>query len=247
MPVNSRNELKEYCLRKLGKPLVDINVDDTQIEDRIDDALKEFSGYHFSGSERLYYKHELTQLDIDNSFIKLPENIVSVIRVLPGSSSKFSDYQGMFNSEYQMMLGDFHNSSLPTVTDFVMKKTHFDFLSQVLGGTDSISFNRYKDKLVFNTMSERMTPGDFIIAECWSTIDPEEYTEIYNDTFVKKYTTSSIKQQWGMNLLKFEGANLPGGITLNGSRLYEDATEELEKLSEDLRDKYELPIDFMIG
>ena len=144
MPVNSREGLKQYCLRRLGAPLVKVDVDDTQVEDRIDEALRLFADYHYSGSEKLYYKHEMTQLDLDNSYITLPENIISVLRVLPYGSGA-SDYSGMFNSEYQMRLGDYNTGSVPSVADFIMTQTHFDFLSQMLGGTDSIQFNRYKE------------------------------------------------------------------------------------------------------
>ncbi len=247
MPVSSRQELKEYCLRKLGAPMIDVNVHDDQVEDRIDDALRLFTDYHYSGSERLYHKHELTQADIDNSYFELPENIISVVRVLPFGGGNLADYQGMFNSKYQMMLGDYNTGQLPTVQDFVMKQTHFDFLNEMLSGTNSIRFNRYKDRLIFDTGMNNVEVGDFIIAECWSAVDPEEYTEIYNDRFVKEYATQSIKQQWGMNLLKFEGAQMPGGTTVNGSRYYDDATEKLEKLEEELQDKYELPVDFIVG
>lgn len=246
MAVNSRQDLKEYCLRRLGAPLVNIDVTDEQIEDRIDDALSKFARYHFSGSERLYYKHELTQENIDNMYIELPENIITVLRVLPYGGG-MSDYSGMFNSKYQMMLGDYNTGSVPTIQDMVMKQTHFDFLSQMLGGTDSIQYNRYKDKLIFNTMNERLKPGDIIIAECYSSVNPEEYPEIYGDSWVKKYVTALIKQQWGMNLLKFEGATLPGDIQLNGRQFYEDAVEEIERLDESIRNTYELPVDFMIG
>jgi len=246
MAVNSRQDLKDYCLRRLGAPMVNIDVSDEQIEDRIDDSLSKFARYHYSGSEKLYYKHQLTQEDLDNSYINLPENIITVIRVLPYGGS-LSDYSGMFNSKYQMMLGDYNTGSVPTITDMVMKQTHFDFLSSMLGGTDSIQYNRYKDKLIFNTMSSSLKPGDFIIAECYSVVDAEEYPEVYNDSWVKKYTTALIKQQWGMNLLKFQDAKLPGDITLNGARYYEDATDEIERLDESLRNTYELPVDFMIG
>ena len=246
MAVETREGLKQYCLRRLGAPLVNIDVTDEQIEDRIDDALSKFARYHYSGSEKLYYKHELTQIDIDNRYITLPENIITVIRVLPYGGG-MSDMSGMFNSEYQMRLGDYSSGTVPTITDYVMQKTHFNFLSQMLTGEDSIQYNRYKDKLIFNSMSDRLVAGDFIFAECYSTVDPEEYTEVYGDSWVKKYVTSLIKQQWGMNLLKFEGATLPGDITLNGRMYYEDANEEIEKLDENLRNTYELPVDFMLG
>lgn len=244
MPVNTRNGLKQYCLRRLGSPLVEINVDDTQVEDRIDEALRLFTDYHYSGTERLYYKHKLTQEDLDNSYITLPENIISVLRVLPYGSGLGG---GMFNLEYQMRLGDYTTGTVTTIADFIMTQTHFDFLAQMLGGDDSIQFNRYKDRLIFNTMSKSMRVDDFIIIECWSELNPEEFPEIYDDRFVKRYATALIKQQWGQNLLKFEGATLPGNIQLNGSRYYEDATLEIEKLEDEIQDKYELPLDFMIG
>ena len=88
---------------------------------------------------------------------------------------------------------------------------------------------------------------DFIIAEVYQLIDPEAFTSVYNDRFVKAYTTALIKQQWGMNLIKFEGMQLPGGVTLNGRQLYDDATQELERLKEDLRLEHEMPPDFFVG
>jgi hypothetical protein len=90
-------------------------------------------------------------------------------------------------------------------------------------------------------------PGDYIVLEMYVVLDPQTHTKIYNDMFVKEYTTQLIKQQWGANLIKFEGMQLPGGVTLNGRQLYDDATGELQKLEEDMRLEHELPPDFFVG
>lgn len=71
MAIDTRQKLVDYCLRQLGAPVVEINVDDDQISDRVNDAMRYMSEYHFDGVERVYLKYKLTQADIDRKYLLL--------------------------------------------------------------------------------------------------------------------------------------------------------------------------------
>jgi len=256
----SREQLKEYSLRRLGSPVININVDDSQLEDRLDDALQFFAEYHFDGVERLYYKYQVTQSDIDankkdadNSlnagYISLDgidQNIVSVTRLFQFSESTVN----LFDVRYQMALNDFYGirTGLGNIANYDITKRHLSLIQQMLDPEKMIRFSRVKNRLnVDMNWDEDISAGDYLVFECYSIIDPEVYTEIYNDILLKKYYTSIIKRQWGSNLSKFEGIQLPGGVQFNGTQLFEQAQAEIEKIEEEVQLRYELPIDFNVG
>ena len=118
-----------------------------------------------------------------------------------------------------------------------------------LNGTPQVTFARRQNRLYVHGdfQDKDIKAGDYIVAEVYQTIDPQTHTSIYNDMFIKDYTTALIKQQWGANLIKFEGMQLPGGVSLNGRQIYEDATSDVEQLKERLRLEQELPPSFYVG
>ncbi len=252
----SREQLKEYSLRRLGSPVIDINVDDSQMEDRLDDALQFFAEYHFDGVERRYYKYEVTQDDIDANktdlnagYISLDgidKNIISVVKLFQFSESTVN----MFDVRYQMALNDFYGirTGMGNIANYDITKRHLSLIQQMLDPEKMIRFSRVKNRLhVDMNWEEDIDAGDFLVFECYSIIDPEVYTEIYDDILLKKYYTASVKRQWGQNLSKFEGIQLPGGVQFNGTQLFEQAQTEMEKIEEEVQLRYELPIDFMTG
>jgi len=251
--VTTRTELEEYCLRKLGSPVIDINVADEQIDDRIDEALEVYQEYHSDATVKTYFKHLVTATDVTNKYIPVANNIIFVTHLFPirvGSSSG----AGMFDIKYQMMLNDMVNLNNFTggLDYFVQMKQYLDLINMTLNGTPQVSYQRRQNRLqIFGDFSDKdIQAGDYLVAECYALVDPESTSgtkSIYNDLWLKSYAASLIKRQWGSNLMKFEGMTLPGGVMLNGRQIYDDANIEIQAAEEKLRLEFELPIDFYVG
>ena len=243
--ITSRSGLKEYCLRRLGKPVIEINIDEQQCEDRLDEAIDYFRQYHFDGSEKVYTTHTITQTDIDNEYITAGDPIQSVIRVLPQSSL----YSACFaNEKYQLVLNDLDTFTGTSMINYAMKMSHFEMLDNLLSNEYTFMFNKTQNRLyIEEKWSEEFNVGDKLVMECYRVLDPETYTEIYDSVFIKKYTTALFKKQWGNNLKKFEGVVLPGGMTLNGQNIYQEAIDELQRIEEEMNFTWELPPDGLIG
>ena len=247
MAVNTRPQLIDYCLRRLGAPVTDINVDDEQISDRIDDAIEFFQEYHFDGVEKVFLKSQLTQDDIDNEYITIPDAVISVLRVLP--IPNFNAFQtGFFNEEYQLRLNDLESFSGSSMINWQMSLTNFSLIEHLFSIQPTMMYNRKQDRVYLETdWSNKFTVGSILIIEAYRALDPSTYPQVYNDMFLKKYATALIKQQWGSNLKKFTGVVLPGGIQLDGQTIFTEASEEIIKIEEEMSLKHELPPDGYIG
>ena len=247
MAITTRQGLIDYCLRRLGAPVTEINVDDEQVSDRIDDAIEFFQEYHFDGVEKVFLKHTITQTDIDNEYIAAADPIVSVLRILPVPN--FNAFQtGFFNEEFQLRLNDLEHFRSSTMINWAMSQTNFSLVENLFGVQPTLMFNRKQNKIYLETdWANKFKVGTILIIEAYRILDPATYTEVYNDMFLKKYATALIKQQWGSNLKKFTGVTLPGGITLDGQTIFTEATEEITKIEEEMNMKYELPPDGIIG
>ena len=247
MAITTRQGLIDYCLRRLGSPVTEINVDDEQVSDRIDDAIEFFQEYHFDGVEKVFLKHTITQTDIDNEYLTAANPVVSVLRVLP--IPNFNAFQtGFFNEEYQLRLNDLENFQSSTMINWAMSQTNFSLVEHLFGIQPTLLFNRKQNKVYLETdWEKKFDVGTILIIEAYRSLDPTTYTEVYNDMFLKKYATALIKQQWGSNLKKFTGVTLPGGITLDGQTIFTEATEEITKIEEEMNMKFELPPDGIIG
>ena len=247
MAITTRQGLIDYCLRRLGSPVTEINVDDEQVSDRIDDAIEFFQEYHFDGVEKVFLKHTITQTDIDNEYLTAADPVVSVLRVLP--IPNFNAFQtGFFNEEYQLRLNDLENFQSSTMINWAMSQSNFSLVEHLFSVQPTLLFNRKQNKIYLETdWSNKFDVGTILIIEAYRSLDPTTYTEVYNDMFLKKYATALIKQQWGSNLKKFTGVTLPGGITLDGQTIFSEATEEIVKIEEEMNMKFELPPDGIIG
>ena len=317
---NSRQTFSDYCLRSLGAPVIEINVDEDQIDDRIDEALQFYQFYHADSIEKFYLKHKVTnstltltasvagnfqvgetitggtsgakaviktaaatkitynQLDdtnvafaanetitgdttsatatissiskgdIENGYIALNDAITDVVRVMPIRDSVSST--DMFDIRYQIHLNDIHSVGfMGNLTEYVMSRQFLSLLDVVVDSDDKqINFDRHKNRLdIFMDWDEEVDVDDYLVVECYRIIDPDTFTDVYNDYFLKRYATALIKRQWGTNLLKFEGMVMPGGVTFNGRQLFDDANEEITRSEEEARLNWEQPIDFMTG
>ena len=269
---NTRESLKQYCLRALGKPVIEINVDDDQLEDRLDESLQYFAQYHTDGIRRTYLKYKLTSddkarlknktrsnetsTDLEESgvttqhfeqdnYLVIPDSVISVTNIFP-----FSDKGNLnlFDVRYQLRLNDLYDFSSTSVLHYQMTMQHLDFLSHILVGEKPIRFNQHQNRLYIDMDFENdISVGEFIIIECYRKLDPETYTDIYDDIYLKRYVTALIKRQWGANLSKFSGVTMLGGVTMNGAEIYSQAQEEITRLEEQIQLAFETPIDYMMG
>lgn len=313
---SSRQGLIDYCLRKLGHPVLEINLDDDQIEDRIDEAFQFYRDFHFDGVETVYLSEKITATLIqitgvnaasftanekitgsssgatsyilsnvsanrmnvkgtsgtftagetitggtsgttatissvtvgnyDNRYLTMSDAVIGVTRVLPFSSrTRGID---LFDVRYQILLNDLYSIQSADLIYYSQVQTQLQLINDLLVGQKPIRFNRHQNRLYVDMdWNDDIDIGDYIIVEASRILDPDTFTDVYNDGYLKKYATALLKQQWGTNLKKFEGVQLPGGVTLNGQVIYNEATEELENLREEVKNTYQLPVDFFTG
>ena len=241
----SRIEFKEYCLRKLGKPVIEINVDDDQIDDRIDEALRYYMDYHFDGSEKTYYKYSVTVMDIANRYITMPDNIMGVVNLFPVGQGLNTN--NLFNIRYQIALNDLYTLTSVSMVPYYMALTHIQFLEQMLVGQQPLRYNRVINKLYIDMDWSLINPGDYIVVEAYQVVDPDIYTRAWSEYWLQRYAACLIKQQWGTNLKKYQGMQLPGGLTFNGQQIYDEATQERNEIEHEMLSSYSLPVSDMIG
>ena len=267
---NTKATLKSYCLRALGFGVIDINVSDDQVDDRIDEAIQYFSHYHYDGVEKMYLKYAITQDDIDRArsndtttatdtidssvtvsfeegknYIPMPSSIVSVLQIFPFDDSSTNN---MFDIRYQLRLNDLYDFSSTSIVHYEMTMQQLDHLSHILTGEVPIRFNEHQNRLYLDMdWNNDIKVDEFIIIECYRKLDPATFTDIFNDMYLKRYATALIKRQWGANLSKFNGVSMLGGVTMNGETIYSQAQEELQRLEEQIQLAFELPINYMIG
>jgi len=266
--LNSRDELIDYALRRLGDPVVEINVDRQQCEDRLDEALQLFTERHFDGVEKAFFKYQITQTDKDNLWIDTNslgavngltadvdaptgKDIITVIKIF-----QFGNFANinMFDVRYQMALMDYfginrglgYNSS-QGVARYDSTKRYINLIQDFFQPEKSIRFNKITNKIHIDTRKEDLTVDNYIIIEAYVKVASSTFSEVFDDIWLKKYTTALIKKQWGSNLSKFEGVQLPGGVSLRGGEISTEANEEILRLEEQLQLTYELPIDFDVG
>ena len=264
-PITTRETLKQYALRALGKPVIEINVEDDQVEDRIDEALQYFAQYHYDGVERMYLKYQVTSADVTRArsdetlttvtdtadstvtatfkegknYIPMPSNVMSVINIFP-----FTDRAALnlFDVRYQLRLNDLYDFSSTSIVHYEMTMRHLDFLDHILVGEKPMRFNQLSNRLFVDMdWGTDITAGEYLIFEVFRKLDPDTYTDIYDDIYLKRYATALIKKQWGQNLSKFSGTAMLGGVTLNGPELFSTALTEQQKLEEEIRSNYEEP------
>ena len=250
--INSREQLKEYALRTLGAPVLLINVDDSQLEDRIDDALDLWWEYHNSGTELSFLFHQITAQEIADQRIILPEGVMSVLRVLGPNSGDGGGSTGIatINLQYQMYITDIWNARRIMqggMGSFFITQSYLNTIQDTFSTEDRLNFNMHHGRLTLLNDWAAIKEGNWISIEAYTQIDPTAVGSVYNDRWLKKYVTAQFKLQWGSNLIKFAGAQLPGGMTVNAEQIWNDAKEEVKALEEELKSDYQLPCDFFVG
>ena len=272
---SSRQELIDYCKRQLGAPVLEINVADGQVEDLVDDALQYFNERHFDGVSQTYLKYKITQGDIDrgkgtvgiatttgtativgtattfsfeenSNYLQVPPNIIGVNKIFKFDGSN-TVTNNMFSVKYQLFLNDIYFWGSTELLTYAMTKTYLEDIDFLLSTDKQIRFNQRMDRLYLDIDWGSASVDDYIVIDCTRLLDPNDFSRVWNDSFLKKYLTILIKKQWGQNLIKFQGVKLPGGIELNGRQIYDDAQRELDQLMERMSNTYELPPLDMIG
>lgn len=244
--VASREQLKEYCLRALGAPVVEINVDEDQVEDRIDEAFQFYREFHYDAIELVYLKHQITANNISNQYIELNDAVVGVNRILPFSNR--TNGMNMFDLRYQILINDLYSLLSTDLIYYTQVKSHLELISQMLIGVKPVQFNRHMNRLYINMdWQADVDPGTYLIVECYRILDPDTYTDVYNDRLLKELATAYIKRQWATNIKKFSGIQLPGGVTLNGDAMYQEAQMEIKEVEQELQNRFELPPDMFVG
>ena len=280
---STRQGLIDYCLRQLGAPVLEINVDDDQIDDLVDDAIQYFNERHFDGVEKMYLKYKITQDDIDrgigaesagsnttnsvsgvgivtttatstagttfdfyenSNYIQVPDSVIGVEKIFKFDTSSISG--SMYSIKYQLFLNDLYYFNSVELLQYSMVKSYLEDIDFLLTTDAQIRFNKRQDRLYLDIDWGAQTVGDFLVLECYRALDPASFTQIYNDSFMKRYLTALIKRQWGRNLSKFRGVKLPGGIELNGGEILQQAESELSDIRSRMTMEYELPpLDFI--
>ena len=274
----TRQELVDYCLRQLGAPVLEINVDDDQIDDLVDDAIQYFNERHFDGVERMYLKYQISEDDIkrasgsgtdgvgivtttgtanisgigtitsnfyeNSNFIQVPDSVVGIERIFKFDTSSISG--GMFSIKYQLFLNDLYYFNSVELLQYTMTKRCLEDIDFLLTTDKQIRFNKRQNRLYLDIDWKAQSKDTFLVIDCFRALDPTQFTKVFNDSFLKRYLTLLIKRQWGLNMMKFSGTRLPGGIELNGRQYYEDAERELADIKQRMSLEYELPpLDFI--
>ena len=276
----SRSELIDYCKRKLGAPVLEINVADEQIEDLVDDAIQFFQERHFDGVTQMYLKYKITQEDIDrgraprnnttagivtttaetsiagvttsfsytenSNYLQVPPSVIGVTKIFHFDGTN-TVTNNMFSVKYQLFLNDIYYWGSTELLTYAMVKTYLEDIDFLLTTEKQIRFNQRMDRLYLDIDWGSVSVGDYLVIDCFRVLDPNDFSRVYNDSFLKPYLTALIKRQWGQNLIKFQGVKLPGGIELNGRQIYDDAEKDLDKIMEKMSNTYELPPLDMIG
>ena len=271
---STRQGLIDYCLRQLGAPVLEINVDDDQIDDLVDDAIQYFNERHYDGVEKMYLKYKITEDDVTRgtakgttgtgivqttatdtsnrtykfyeteNYIQVPDSVVGIEKIFKFDTSSISG--GMFSIKYQLFLNDLYYFNSVELLQYAMTKSYLEDIDFLLTTDKQIRFNKRQDRLYLDIDWGSQPAGEFIIIECYRALDPASFTQIYNDSWMKMYLTALIKRQWGRNLSKFRGVKLPGGIELNGGEILQQAESEIADIKARMLSEYELPpLDFI--
>lgn len=244
-PAN-KEELKDFCLRQLGYPVIQINVDDVQVDDAVELAFEYWNEFHFDGTERTYVKHQITQTDKDNKYIQLSDQIIGAVRIFPVGGTNLS--MNMFDLRYQLRLNDLWDLSSTSYTNYALTMQHLATLDLIFTGQSPIRFNKINNRLyVDQDWANDVSVGEYVIVEAMIITDPVAFTRTWNDRMLKKLATAYVKKQWGANMSKFDKMQLPGGVTMRGSEIYAEAVKDIAEAEQEIRNTYEQPPIFYTG
>lgn len=245
MVPTDRTSFKEYCLRRLGKGAINIEVTDEQADDTIDYALKVYMDYHYDGTMQQYYKYLMSETDISNGYVDIPDNIIGVVGIFDIGASFGSD--NMFSATYQFALSDIWNITSTSLVPYYMAMERIQYIQQLFTGRQPIRYNRHVNRCYIDMDLHRISSGTYLIFNCYQVIDPETYPDVWGDRWLINYTTQLLKRQWGENLKKYQGMKLPDGMMYNGQQIYDEAFAEVLRLEERLKADIMGPDEFFLA
>lgn len=240
-----RESFKAFCMRRLGAPVIDIEIDDDQIEDAVNTALQYWMEFHVDGSTKQYYKYQLQSADIANGYITMPDNIIGAIKIFEVTASLRQD--DLFNIRYQIVLNDLYTLTSVSMVPFYQTFMHLQFLEQLLVGEAPVRYNRHENKLYIDIDWDRFVVGDFLIVECYGVVDPDVFTKAWSDRMLAQLAVGYMKKQWGQNTMKFGGIQILGGVTFNGEKIYAEGVREIEEAEEKIFSQYSQMPEVFIG
>jgi len=254
--LTTRAEFTDYCLRRLGFPVIEINVDPDQVSDRIDDALQYWQDYHFDGLQKVYWIKIVDQTDINNQYLDASQakdssnntlEIAGISRIFPQQDSQATI--NMFDLRYQLRLNELYDFTSASYINYTLTQQHLRSLEILFTGEVPIRFQRHTQRLYIDwAWGESEAPvGTVVVAEAYANIDPSVFNRVWNDRWLKEYATALIKRTWGNNLKKFAGLQLPGNVTLNGDKIYDEAVSEIEKLENEMQTEYGAPLEWFMN
>jgi len=256
-PILNRQDFTNYCLRRLGAPVIDINVDEDQVSDRIDDAIQYWQDYHFDGAQKFYWIHYVTADDIAHQYLDASQatdangnnvSILGITRIFPLTDSQATI--NMFDLRYQLRLNELYDFTSASYINYTLTQQHLRSLELQFTGEVPIRFVRNMQRLYIDWAwgsGYEVGVGQVVVSECYGAIDPNEYPNVWNDRWLKEYATALIKRTWGENMKKFGGLQLPGGVTLNGKETYDEAMEEIARLEKDMIENYGGPLEWFLN
>jgi len=245
--MSARDDFKDYCLRALGSPVINIEITPMQIEDRVQEALDLYIEWHHDATEELWVSYVITQDDIDNKYIEIPENsnIIRVTEIRPVYEAMYSDR--FFDPVYQIQKHHLSAWKPFDSIDYFLRMSNLQETLDLLAPTPTFEHVKHGNKLYVNQNIADLGVGYPFAMKVFKFLDPEVHNKVYKDKWLKSYTIALLKRQWASNIKKYEQVQLLGGIVLNGKELYDEAKEEIEKLEVQLEEKYQEPVGFIFG
>lgn len=244
-PAN-KEELKDFCLRQLGAPVIQINVDDEQVNDAVELAFEYWNEFHFDGTERTYVKHQITSQDKTNGYIQLSDQIIGATRIFPIGGNNAA--MGMFDLRYQLRLNDLWDLSSTSYVNYSLTMQHLSTLDLIFTGQTPIRFNKVNNRLyIDHDWVNDVDVGEYVVVEGMIITNPTTFTAVWNNRMLKKLATAYVKKQWGQNMSKFDKMALPGGVTMRGADIYAEAMNEIAAAEQEIRNTYEAPPGFLVG
>ncbi len=234
----SKEDFKDYILRKIGAPVIDINVADEQVEDRVDEAVSFWRDYHYNGSQMVYLKHQITEADKENGYVPLPQGLLGISKIFDMDTS-ISTGTGMFNVNYQFVLNNIQDMTSYSMQNYYMTMQHIEFMQEMLVGKQMIRYNKHVNKLHIDTDNKSWVVGNYIIIEAYDVVNPDEYADVWSDRWLQNYAAVLVREQWGLNLTKFTQMQLVGGVQFNGEQILAEARADRERMEEEAIRSYQ--------
>ena len=182
----------------------------------------------------------------NSNYLQVPPSVIGINKIFQFDGSN-TVTNNMFSVKYQLFLNDIYYWGSTEILTYAMTKRYLEDIDFALNTQKQVRFNQRQDRLYLDIDWGSVKKDDYVVIDCYRLIDPNDYSRVWNDSFLKRYVTALIKRQWGQNLIKFQGVKLPGGIELNGRQIYDDAEKDLENIREVMSNTYELPPLDMIG